>query len=421
MSLKDRFRIDELTSVGSKSITRDKDGGITLRRVNNQETKPSSNSDKPFGTEPIKSKSDTSILKSDTVNPTNGTNPLQESFSGETSTFIEKPIYNEEEIQKAVDVKVDELIKEKKPKRGQFVRKDRYDAKLNEIQELNNQIKSLQSDKSNLQSRVSQLESEVESLQSRIESIQEELNVKDVSFNNLLERYNILLSDLQTAITKGTKEAVERASVTAQVKGLQAQKTSLTAQLNAQRGINDTLKTQIEQQAISFDGIITSLQSQADNLQATIQNQAGQITSTQESLAAAQAEASRAQAESASKGKKIICNELYKQGYLTEDIWIADEKFGDWLWETNRKTAIGYTIWARKVVRFMQQKPQYTKYIYKFLKPWTLQMAYQMGVVEKTNLLGWLTMKIGWKFSDVIYTIYGNKFEKVLTRLNRIN
>lgn len=418
MSLKDRFRIDELTKVGSKSITRDKDGGITVRRINNQEVKPLPEPNKPYGTEPIKTKLANPILKSDIVNPSKETNPSQQSFAGETSAFIEKPIYNEEELQKAIDVKVDELIKEKKPKRGEFVRKDRYDDKITEIQRLNTQIKSLQGQKSNLQARISQLESEVESFQTRIESIQEELVIKDRELNSLLEQYNVLLSDLQTAIIKGTKEAVERASISAQVRGLQAQKETLSAQLQAQRGINESLKTQIEQQAQAFDGIITTLNAQAANLQATIQNQAGQIAATQQSLAEAQAAASKAQAESASKGKKIICNELYRQGYLPQLIWDADEKFGDMMFTIDPKLVIGYQMWARKVVKFMKDKPQYTPMISFILKPWTEWMAHQMGTLPKTNWKGYLTHLVGKQFSYLVFNLYGGK--KILQRYNTV-
>jgi myosin heavy subunit len=413
MSLKDRFRIDELTKVGSKTITRDDSGGITVRRINKKEINP-------ISFELPQPKKSVPITKSDTVNPTKDVNPQQESFSGETSTYIERPFYNEEELQKAVDLKVDELIKKKKPKRGEYVRKQLLTDALDEIQRLNKLIGDEKRKLAQKESEIQSLQSQLQSAITQRESAEQELQIKDETLQNLIAKYEQAVADIQTTIIKATKEAIERASLNGQVKGLQAQKTTLTAQLNAQKGINETLQTQIEQQAVSFEGILTSLNAQAENLQATIQNQATEIAATQQSLAQAQAAASAAQAESASKGKKIICNELYRQGYLTEDIWIADEKFGDWLWETNRKTAIGYTIWARQVVNFMQKKPQYTKYIYKFLKPWTQQMAYQMGVVEKTHMMGWLTMKIGWWFSNLIYTIYGNKFEEVLTRLNRI-
>ena len=42
----------------------------------------------------------------------------QTTFSGETSGYLEKPKYNEDELEKAIDVKVDELIKKTKTKKG---------------------------------------------------------------------------------------------------------------------------------------------------------------------------------------------------------------------------------------------------------------------------------------------------------------
>lgn len=407
MSLKDRFRIDELTRIGSKAIPRKDDGSIEIIRSNGEEVNSSNKSSKPFGTEPIKGDSVNPRTKEDTVNPKKKQNPNKKSFSGETSTHIEKPIYNEEELQRAIDVTVDELIKEKKPPRGEFIRKDKFDAKVEELTEANNEIQELKTRNSELESQITSLSSQIQSLESELESIRNELITKDELFNNLLTRFNNLLADFQNVVIKSTREAVERTSLSGQVRGLQAQKETLSAQLAAQRGINnslqaqiDTLNRSIESSNSTFQGILSTTERQLEQTQE-------QLTQTQDAL------------EEEREGK-IICNELYRQGYLEKYIWAADEKFGEWLWETNRKTAIGYTIWARKVVKFMQKNPQYTKYIYKFLKPWTLQMAYQMGVVAKSNLAGWLTMKIGWWFSNLVYIIYGARFEKILNRLNRI-
>jgi hypothetical protein len=111
--------------------------------------------------------------------------------------------------------------------------------------------------------------------------------------------------------------------------------------------------------------------------------------------------------------KKIICNELYHQGYLPEHIWDADERWGDKRFITDPKLVIGYQMWARKVVEYMRKKPQHTPFIYFLCKPWTEWMAYDLGVLPKNNLKGQLTQFVGRYFSYAIYDLFdGDKFYK---------
>lgn len=94
-------------------------------------------------------------------------------------------------------------------------------------------------------------------------------------------------------------------------------------------------------------------------------------------------------------GSKIICNELYRQGYLSEEMWNADEKYGEMMFEKDPKLVIGYQMWARKVVKYMKKNPNNTKMAYWLFKPWTEYMGYKMGVVEKPTLKGRFTNWIG--------------------------
>lgn len=418
MSLQDRFRIDELTKNGSKSITRDTSGDIVVRKINKKEVPPVVLSDKPkpYGTEPIKSKKVSPTLKAELIDPPKEIKPEQQSFSGETSTHIERPFYNEEELQKAVDLKVDELIKEKKPKRGNFVRKEKYDAEVARVRSLNNQLQDLRQENSSLKGEIQTLQSEISSVLSQLESTQQELSIKDQTLQNLITKYEETVGDLQTAIIKGTKEAVERAALSAQVKGLQAQKETLSAQLKAQRGINESLKTQIEQQAIAFQGILNTQQAQTEALRSQTETLGAQVAQTQSDLAAAQAEASRAQAESASKGKKIICNELYRQGFLREELWDADERYGDMMFEKDPRLVIGYQMWARYVVKFMRENQQYSKFAYWVFKPWTEFMGHEMGIVKKQNWRGKFTNFVGKYVSYLVFDL--NNGQRLLDLYN---
>lgn len=102
-------------------------------------------------------------------------------------------------------------------------------------------------------------------------------------------------------------------------------------------------------------------------------------------------------------GPKIICDLLYRQGYLPKEIWEADEKFGRLMLKTNKKGMLGYLTWAKPVVKFLSENPQYSKYFYLITKPWSEHMAYQMGVLPKDNKLGKVIHYIGSKFSLMVY------------------
>jgi hypothetical protein len=108
-------------------------------------------------------------------------------------------------------------------------------------------------------------------------------------------------------------------------------------------------------------------------------------------------------------GSKIICNELYRQGYLSEEMWNADEQYGEMMFEKDPKLVIGYQMWARKVVKYMKKNPNNTKMAYWLFKPWTEYMGYKMGVVEKPTLKGRFTNWIGTQFSYMVFDLYNGK------------
>ena len=108
-------------------------------------------------------------------------------------------------------------------------------------------------------------------------------------------------------------------------------------------------------------------------------------------------------------GNKIICNELYRQGYLSEKLWDADERYGDMMFVKDPKMIIGYQMWARKVVKYMRVKPEHTKYLYRILKPWTEYMGYEMGVINKQNYIGKITHNIAKYASYLVFNLGGGK------------
>jgi hypothetical protein len=115
---------------------------------------------------------------------------------------------------------------------------------------------------------------------------------------------------------------------------------------------------------------------------------------------------------SGGSGPKIICNLLYSQGFLSKEIWEADEKFGRLMLRKNKEVSFGYLTWAKPVVSFLTKNPQYSKYLYLIVKPWSEHMAYTMRVLQKDNKIGKIINYIGSKFSILIYKLITTKRKK---------
>ena len=100
MSLRDKFRIKELTSFGQQALRKD-EKGIVVKRKDGKEVKP-----KDVSVE------DRILSKTPKLGKLKKKNPIiipdekQESYSGEVSDYVERLKYNEEELKKALDVDV---------------------------------------------------------------------------------------------------------------------------------------------------------------------------------------------------------------------------------------------------------------------------------------------------------------------------
>ena len=244
MALKDKFRIDELVKKGSTAVRRDTKGQILVNKIDGKEVRPESNKkEDSFGTKPIKKSKPISPKLKEELNEQEIPIKLeQESYGGETSADLVKPKYNEDELKKAIDVKVDELIKKRKLDKKDYILKSRYDSLQKKYEEAQDEIRQLNLD-------ISTLESEIESLKSQLDLALEELDSAKLQQSaaeneaaQTNQRYSDLLGDFSTAIIKGTKEGIERVSLAAQVRGLQAQKYTLKELLEAQKGIVESLQ-----------------------------------------------------------------------------------------------------------------------------------------------------------------------------------
>jgi hypothetical protein len=98
----------------------------------------------------------------------------------------------------------------------------------------------------------------------------------------------------------------------------------------------------------------------------------------------------------------VICTELHRQGFMSDEIREADERFGRMISATSPETMLGYHYWAIPIVNLMQKSRLFTKIVWTVARPWAYHMAYEMGSLEKDNLLGKVLMKVGAFISKTI-------------------
>jgi len=120
-------------------------------------------------------------------------------------------------------------------------------------------------------------------------------------------------------------------------------------------------------------------------------------------------------------GCSIICTKLHELGYLSDEIYQADERFGHWLRQTDPNAYYGYLKWARVVVDWMsnegpqcmfwiqdkearnqKQREMATRWARRIATPWAQHMAYKMGVLQQDNRAGRYIMTIGIAVSRLI-------------------
>lgn len=160
------------------------------------------------------------------------------------SGYLEKPNYIEEELTKAVDVEVDELINLPPKQKPLTVPKETYD----DLTDLYNQsINDLEDLRKQLNEAIADLETANLNINLLNQTVDTERLLRAAADNQAqasFDRYTAVLLDFQRAIQKAIQEAIERVSLTAQVRGLQAQKEVLKVLV---QNLQQSLQTSQEQ------------------------------------------------------------------------------------------------------------------------------------------------------------------------------
>lgn len=111
----------------------------------------------------------------------------------------------------------------------------------------------------------------------------------------------------------------------------------------------------------------------------------------------------------------VICSELYRQGFMSEQTKEADEKFGEIMLRNKPEVMEGYHYWALPIVEMMKKSRSFSRAVWIVAKPWSDQMSYEMGYSKKGSLFGKILMEIGILFSGILGKIIlwrKNKFLK---------
>ena len=303
---------------------------------------------------------------------------------GIVSGKLTKPKYNEVEVIKSIDTNIVELIPVEAPDLPPTILLTSYNQANQLIEDLTLQVERLNNVTLDLASKVKELEITTQSLLVEMDSKDLLLAVSQNQTQQANSKIESSIGSLQNSIQKATAESIQRVSLSARNTSLLQENTLLSEQL-------------------------TSAQAQIVNLNQTINQINTQLNTNQTQLIAANQQLTNA----TTKKKKIICNELYNQGYLPQHIWNADEIYGEMMYEKDPRLVLGYMMWARNVVKYMKAKPQNTKWIYKMVKPWTEHMAYEVGTLPKDNWIGKLIHSVGKQYCYYVYDKQMSKRNKL--------
>lgn len=141
---------------------------------------------------------------------------------GESVAFLEVPKYIPEEIEKALDINVDELVRNRKDL-PEVVLKSLYDDKLEELRIANQTIQDLEIQVADLESLLAQRTAERDNEIERRISAELALAELENLYIALSDQFAQTVFELQKAIERSTQEAIERVSLEARFEAIKAQ------------------------------------------------------------------------------------------------------------------------------------------------------------------------------------------------------
>lgn len=286
MALDNRFRFDELVKQGSQVIV--SEDSITKNHtfVDGSSTIVSASQDVPY-------------------------EHFQGERDGEITSFIEKPAYTEEQLKKAIDVNIDELVKPEGPPRPDVVPRPVYDELENRFQQAIDDLERAQARISELEGQIAELDAQLQAALVENDSLKVQKAVVDNQFQQSTERYKEQTNKLTFAIIKATKEANERVRLNAQVEGLVAQKDVLRQQLLSLRQVVTGLEGQVEAGVQSLNAQIEAAKAQREAAAAASEAQRQALENQQAALESQLAGSAAETAAAAAGFTPLSDNESY--------------------------------------------------------------------------------------------------------------
>ena len=253
MALDNKFRVSELAQSGSRAIISEDPISKTHTFIDGSTTIVSQSASEPY--EHIEGERD-----------------------GELTNFIEKPKYEEEQLKKAVDTVIDELIVPPLPPSPPVVPKPIYDDLLERYNQAIADLATANNTIRDLQAQIAQLQGQIQSLRQQLDAAQVARAIAENQLQQQASSFGDLSAKFSQAIIKATREASARVSLQAQVAGLDAQKETLREQILGLRQIVASLQGQVESQLAILDAQISSAEAAQQAAQDMISG--NQATST---------------------------------------------------------------------------------------------------------------------------------------------
>lgn len=188
-------------------------------------------------------------------------------------TQLIKPKYDNEELQKAVDTLVDELVPAVDAPNFDLVPRPEYDALSDVNDELTTDIANLQQELDTANASIIELESTIQQREIELDQSRLAESVAQNQAESLQLQFQQLNVDFREALQKSIKEGIDKVSLQAQNDGLRAEVNALRADLSSListvAGLRERLEgrqAEIEQGADSLgeDLTVLSLQQSSD-------------------------------------------------------------------------------------------------------------------------------------------------------------
>ena len=92
---------------------------------------------------------------------------------------------------------------------------------------------------------------------------------------------------------------------------------------------------------------------------------------------------------------KVLCTELYRQGYLPADVYMSDKIVGEHLSRNDVEVVRGYHRWGKPLAKIMSKNKVVKLLLKPFILAWAYEMHYDVTGVGKSTIIGRVLKYVG--------------------------